>query len=235
MPPPSELYTTIYNAVTFAAFTTLIACAIILILLLVAGIIWSPIAALICGAMARRRGLPATRYALAACSYSAQFLIPWTYLSATLHGNPTNRQTSRIDYILIYTLWAVVSLGYIGVFAGAFIHPDGEHGPFGELAQSGTGRMSTHIAAILIAFPPIPTNVFLFQKTLRDLLRKRREDRRNAQNLQNPPNYDLPHKAYTRPFSMTLLGSALICLSWLTVTILYWLTVYPLRASDYGG
>ena len=235
MPPPSDLYNAIYNAVTFAAFTALTACAAILILLLLAGIIWSPIAALICGVVARRRGLPPGRYARAAWSYSTQLLIPWIYLVAALRGNPTNRQTSRIDYILIYTLWAVVSLGYIGVFAGSFLHPDGEHGPFGDLAQSGTGRMSTHIAAILIAIPPIPTNVFLFQKTLRDLLRKRREDRRNSQKLQNPPTYDLPHKAYTRPFSMTLLGSALICLSWLTVTILYWLTVYPLRASDYGG
>ena len=235
MPPLSDLYNSVYAVVAISAIATLLTCVAILILLLVAGILWSPFAALICATMARRLDLPPGRYARAAWSYSAQFLIPWTYLSATLHGNPTNRQTSRIDYILIYTLWAVVSLGYIGVFAGAFLHPDGEHGPFGDLAQSGTGRMSTHIAAILIDFVPIPTNVFLFQKTLRDLLRKRREDRWNAQKLQNPPNYALPHKAYTRPFSMTLLGSVLICLSWLTVTILYWLTVYPLRASDYGG
>ena len=212
----------LYNAVYNAALAALIACAAILILLLVAGILWSPFGALICGRMAHRRGLPAGRYARAAWSHSAQFLIPWTYLITALRGNPTNRETSRIDYILIYTLWAVVALGYIGLFVGTFIHPDGDHGPFGNLAQSGTGRMSTHIAALLIALVPIPTNVFLFQKTLRDLRRKRREDRRNAQKLQNPPTCDLPHKAYTRPFSMTLLGSALICLSWLVVAIAYW-------------
>ena len=218
----SEPYNVVYDVASFAALSALIACAAILILLLVAGILWSPFGALICGIMAHRRGLPVVRYSTAAWSYSAQFLIPWTYLITALRGNPTNRETSRIDYILIYTLWAIVALGYIGLFVGMFLHPEGDHGPFGGLAQSGTGRMSTHIAALLIALAPIPANVFLFQKTLRDLRRKRREDRRNAQNPQTPPNYDLPHKAYTRPFSMTLLGSALMCLSWLVVAIVYW-------------
>ena len=222
MPMLSELYNAVYNAASFAALYALTACAGILILLLAAGILWSPFGGMICARMARRRGLPAGRYARAAWSYSAQFLIPWIYLVAVLRGNPTNRETSRIDYIFIYTLWAVVALGTFGVFVGAFLHVDGDYGPFGDLAQNGTGNMSTHIFALLIAFAPIPANVFLFQKTLRDLRRKRREDCGNAQNPQTPPNYDLPHKAYTRPFSMTLLGSALTCFSWLTVTILYW-------------
>ena len=222
MPMLSELYNAVYNAASFAALYALTAGAGILILLLAAGILWSPFGALICGIMAHRRGLPTGRYARAAWSYSAQFLIPCTYLITALRGNPTNRATSRIDYIFIYTLWAVVALGAFGVFVGAFLHVDGDYGPFGDLAQSGTGNMSTHIFALLIAFAPIPANVFLFQKTLRDLRRKRREDRGNAQNPQTPPNYDLPHKAYTRPFSMTLLGSALTCLSWLLVTIAYW-------------
>lgn len=223
MPPLSDLYDSVYAVVAISAISTLLACVAILILLLVAGILWSPFAALICGAMARRRGLPAGRYARAAWSYSAQFLIPWTYLVAVLQGNPTNRQTSRIDYIFIYALWTVIALGAFGVFWGAFIHVDGDYGPFGDYAQSGTGSLSTHIAALLIAFAPIPTNLFLFQKTLRDLRRKRREDRQAIQYPQNPPDrYALPHKAYTRPFSMALLGSMLICLSWLIVTISYW-------------
>ena len=220
MPPLSDLYDDVYAAVAIFAISVLLACVAILILLLVAGILWSPFAVMICARMARRRCLPAGRYARAAWSYSAQFLIPWTYLVAVLQGNPTNRQTSRIDYIFIYSLWTVIALGTFGVFWGAFIHPDGDFGPLGDLAQSGTGRLSTHIATLLIAFVPIPANIFLFQKTLRDLRRKRREDR---QPDQNPPDlYDLPHKAYTRPFSMTLLGSMLICLSWLIVTISYW-------------
>ena len=223
MPPLSDLYDSVYAVVAISAIATLLACVAILILLLVAGIIWSPIAALICGAMARRRGLPAGRYARAAWSYSAQFLIPWIYLVIALRGNQTNRATSRIDYIFIYALWIVIALGTFGVFWGAFIHADGDYGPFGDYAQSGTGNLSTHIFALLIAFAPIPANIFLFQKTLRDLRRKRRQDRQIAQDHQNPPDrYALPHKAYTRPFSMTLLSSLLICLSWLIVTILYW-------------
>ena len=221
----SELYNAIYEIAAFAAFTALIACAGILILLLVVGIIWAPFGGMICARMARDRGLPAGRYSNAAWSYSAQFLIPWTYLVAVLQGNPTNRETSRIDYILIYTLWAVVALGAFGAFIGAFLPPDGDYGPFGDLAQSGTGRTSTHIFTLLIAFAPIPANVFLFQKTLRDLRRKRREDRDVAQNSRArcaSPTYGLPHKAYTRPFSMTLLGSALTCFSWLVVTTAYW-------------
>ncbi len=216
MPPLSDLYET----AAFTAFTALIACAAILILLFIAGIIWAPFAGMISARMARRLDLPPGRYARAAWSYSAQFLIPWTYLSATLHGDPTNRETSRADYILIYTLWAAIALGNLGAFAGSFIHPDGDFGPFGDYAQSGTGNLSTHIFAFLTAFAPIPANLFLFQKTLRDLRRQCRQDR---QAVQNPPDrYALPHKAYTRPFSMTLLGSLLICLSWLIVTISYW-------------
>ena len=220
MPPLSDLYDSAYAVVAISAIATLLACVAILILLLVAGIIWSPIAALICGAMARRRGLPAGRYARAAWSYSAQFLIPWIYLVIALSGNPTNRQTSRIDYIFIYALWTVIALGTFGVFWGAFIHFDGDYGPFGDYAQSGTGSLSTHIFALLIAFAPIPANLFLFQKTLLDLRRQRRQDRQAAQ--PPPDRYALPHKAYTRPFSMTLLSSLLICLSWLIVTISYW-------------
>ena len=208
----SELYNAVYNAASFAALYALTACAGILILLLLAGILWSPFGGVICARKAHRRGLPAGRYARAAWSYSAQFLIPWIYLVAALRGNPTNRETSRIDYIFIYTLWAVVALGAFGVFVGAFLHVDGDYGPFGDLAQSGTGNMSTHIFALLIAFAPIPANVFLLRKTLRDLRHKRREDRDVAQNSRArcaSPTYGLPHKAYTRPFSMTLLGSAL--------------------------
>ncbi len=217
MPPLSDLYET----AAFTAFTALIACAAILILLFTSGIIWAPFAGMISARMARRLDLPPGKYARAAWSYSAQFLIPWTYLSAVLRGDPTNRETSRADYILIYTLWAVIALGNLGAFAGSFLHPDGDFGPFGDYAQSGTGSLSTHIFALLTAFAPIPANLFLFQKTLRDLRRQRRQDRQAAQN--NPPDrYALPHKAYTRPFSMTLLGSLLICLSWLIVTISYW-------------
>ena len=227
MPPLSDLYTTIYNAVTFAAFTALIACAIILILLLLAGIIWSPFATLICARMARRRALPAAKYALAACSYSAQFLIPWTYLITVLHGNPTGWETSRRDYILIYTLWAGAALGTFGALMAAFLPGDfgavtglflpNVFGPFSNYAQSGTDSLEPRIAAPLIA---LAANVFLFQKNLRDLRRKRHKDRHAAQKPQNPraryapPTYALPDKAYTRPFSMTLLGSSLIALAW---------------------
>ena len=223
MPMLSDLYDSVYAVVAISAISALLACVAILILLFVAGIIWAPFGGAICARMARRKGLPAGRYSTAAWSYSAQFLIPWIYLVIALRGNPTNRATSRIDYIFIYALWTVIALGTFGVFWGAFIHVDGDYGPFGDYAKSGTGRMSTHIFSLLIAFAPIPANVFLFQKTLRDLRRKRREDRQAIQDPKSPPDcYALPHKAYTRPFSMTLLGSMLICLSWLIVTISYW-------------
>ena len=207
-----NFYSAIYNATTFAAFTALIVCAAILTLLLVAGIIWSPIAALICGIMARRRGLPATKYAIAACSYSAQFLIPWTYLITVLHGNPTGWETSRRDYILIYALWAGVALGTFGALVDVASRAD-----FAYYRQAGYVSLESRLAALLIAFA---ANIFLFQKTLRDLRRKRHEDRQAAEKPQNPraryapPTYALPDKAYTRPFSMALLGSSLIALAW---------------------
>ena len=215
MPPLSELYNAIYNAATFAAFIALIACAAVLILLFVAGIIWSPIGALICGTMARRRGLSAGKYARAAWSYSAQFLIPWTYLITVLHGNPTSWEFSRRDYILIYALWAGVALGTFGALVDLSSRAD-----FAYYNQAGQVSLEMRLAALLIAFA---ANVFLFQKTLRDLRRKRREDRHAAEKPQNPraryapPSYALPHKAYTRPFSMALLGSSLIALAWFTM------------------
>lgn len=217
----SELYDAVYTTLSFAALYALTASVGILILLFVAGILWSPFTGMICARMARRKCLPVGKYSTAAWSYSAQFLIPWIYLVAILQGNPTDRETSRLDYIFIYALWAVVALGTFGVFWGAFIHVDGDYGPFGDYAQKGTGSLSTHIFTLLIAFAPIPANVFLFQKTLRDLRRKQREDRQASADPQDPPTYDLPDKSYTRPFSMTLLGSLLICLSWLIVIMSY--------------
>ena len=143
--------------------------------------------------------------------------------------NPKDWEDARADYIWLYTLWTAVVLGSVGALWLAFLHPDGDFGPFGDLAQNGRGNPSMHFTTLLIALAPTILNIFWIQQTLRDLERKRREDiinpkpqpKPNPRDRRPPPGYDLSDQAYKAPSRMARLGVPLIALAWLVIFVWY--------------
>ena len=78
------------------------------------GLLWSPIAAIICLLIARIRGLRGDGYGSAGFRYSLLFLLPWIYLALRMAGVPVPRMVERIGYALLYGVWAVLALVFIG-------------------------------------------------------------------------------------------------------------------------
>ena len=187
--------------------------------LTIAGILWSPFAARICGMRARRNGLPAGQYARAGWSYSAQMLLPGIYLTTLLSGKPFTARVVRAGYILTYAMWTAVILSGIYFFTEQFlISSDSQYGPlygpFGAFARNeGLFSPATHIFALVFALAPLLFNLLMYPKSLRDLRRKRREDSAKPKSAEN--RYALPDKAYTRPFSLTLFGFMLGFFAWI--------------------
>lgn len=183
------------------------------------GLAWSPFAALICRMRARRRGLPAGQYARAGWSYSAQMLLPAIYLAALLSDKPLSALAVRAGYILTYAIWTAVIISGAYVFAEFFIIGSGQqvgplYGPFGAFARNeGLFSPATHIWALAFALAPLLFNLLMYPKSLLDLRRKRREDSANPKSAES--RYALPDKAYTRPFSLTLLGFTLGFMAWI--------------------
>ena len=85
------------------------------ITLMVVGLVWSPVAALICLLIASVRGLREEGYGSAGFRYSVLFLLPWIYLALRMAGMPPSKVVERIGYALLYGLWGLLALVFIGV------------------------------------------------------------------------------------------------------------------------
>ena len=74
-------------------------------------IAFAPFAALIAAYIARRRNLPALRYALLGALGAACFIIPWIYLIQRMRNKPISLGTANAAYTILYALWFFVLLG----------------------------------------------------------------------------------------------------------------------------
>ena len=69
-------------------------------------LLWMPFAALICGIMARNRGLSVRRYAIAGALYSALFMLPWLYFWAKLSNRSIPGFLVVLGYLALYgVIW----------------------------------------------------------------------------------------------------------------------------------
>ena len=76
------------------------------LLLLGAGVLWSPIAAVICYNKAELVGLPSIRYAAVGALYSVLFLMPLIYLSARMEGKRVPKIVVMLAYVVLYVgIW----------------------------------------------------------------------------------------------------------------------------------
>ena len=78
------------------------------------GLLWVPLAALICARMARARNLNPSKYAIAGAVYSMMFFWPWVYLIARLNGKTIPSRVIRGAYILLYGfIWPAIALSFL--------------------------------------------------------------------------------------------------------------------------
>lgn len=81
---------------------------------LLLGAAWAPFGALICAAMAWRRGLPPRRYAAAGAARSATLVLPWICLVARMSRLPVPKFLWVLEYAcaygIIYALWTFGSI-----------------------------------------------------------------------------------------------------------------------------
>ena len=86
--------------------------------LLTFGVLWSPVAALLCGIGARKRRMSTLRYTVAGAFYSMLFVVPSVYLLFRLNDANIPQGLVRLVYIIIYTAWV---FGPICLLASLFL------------------------------------------------------------------------------------------------------------------
>ena len=69
------------------------------------GVLWAPFAMVICGAIARTRGLSVVRYAGAGGIYSILFVLPWFYLLVRMFGVRPQHALVQLGYMFLYLGW----------------------------------------------------------------------------------------------------------------------------------
>lgn len=210
---------TLLDEIIVRLMTAAVLIILLPILLTIAGILWSPFAALICGLAARRKGLPAGQYARTGWSYSVQMLLPWIYLAALLSDKPPSAKIVRIGYRALYALWAFLITLSVVMFVGALLSRDGV---FGDADPDTYRTFGMYIPSMLIAIAGFAVNGLLLRKSLTDLRRKWREDSENPK--PDERRYAPPHEAYTRPFKLMPLGVALGWLAFAVVVFIYLIT-----------
>ncbi len=84
------------------------------ITVMIVGLLWSPVAAIICLLIAHVRDLREDGYGSAGFRYSLLFLLPWIYLALRMAGVPASRVVERAGYGLLYGLWGSLALVLIG-------------------------------------------------------------------------------------------------------------------------
>ena len=81
--------------------------------IVVAGVVLSPIAGLISGRLARRMGLNVTRFAVIGVVYSSMLGFPWLFLVFGMRGWNIPKLLIRMIYILLYAAWLLLSVSVV--------------------------------------------------------------------------------------------------------------------------
>ena len=168
------------------------------VILLSFGIVWSPVAALLCGIAARRRGMSTARYAIAGAFYSILFVAPSVYLLLHLHNIKVSGGLVRLTYTIVYAAWLLGPICFLVSLLLMSLDPL-------PTPMSDPSRFDTLLGWIGFAFLVI--NIFALLKSIHDLNHPRPrlnlvddEDQKSRENL-------LLERRYTLPFVYPILLS----------------------------
>ena len=138
------------------------------------GILWWPFGCLICGLIARRRGLSVSLWTKRSFISSGLLLLPWFYTFASVRGVRVPRLLTRMAYIVLYSAWLCGPIAFMLLpFMEILLHltlrsSDTEYGEVIGIAQRNP-FFFMFWASLTIA------NLCTWFVSLRALLRKQRD------------------------------------------------------------
>ena len=170
----------ILGTATFAAALLAVG---ILCLLLVGGVLWSPVAAVICGIIARARGLEAIDMYIAAGFTSSCCLFgPWVYLVSRMCGTPLPADTVITTYWMLFLLWAFGTwVPGVALSVTYFWVENPEFGPFSANADRYDPRGTVTVITIA-TLVPVVSFILCVQKRISTQIFGR-----GPKGLDNPP------------------------------------------------
>ena len=102
------------------AVTIVVAALGLTLVLLVLGILWVPIGGLICGLIARKRGLDVKPWVYIGAVSSALLFVPWFYAVARVSGLRVSRFLTTAAYAALYSAWLAGPIGFMLVVVIAY-------------------------------------------------------------------------------------------------------------------
>ncbi len=161
---------------------------IVMILLGLAGLVFSILAALLCGCIAAYKKMPVGKFAAAGALYGL-FIVPWIYLAARMFDRQVPLPILGMIYLFPYALWLCFLAG-IGV--NIYFLWDYR---LGSYAIEGRGVSSGSLVATFLLFGCIAAVCLLaLARSVREIYLRQREDRRIVL------NNSMPSIAYLKPF-----------------------------------
>lgn len=161
------------------------------IIVLTIGIVWSPVAALLCGIAAHKRGMSTARYAIAGAFYSALFILPWIYLMLRLLGRKAPTDLVYLGYIIIYTAWVLCPIPLYFAMAYIFFTHTSRLDELLSFELQVFDYLLAWGASIYIVF-----NVLVLLKSIHDLRRVHRIESEASHSQRDV----LPDRRYILPF-----------------------------------
>ena len=161
---------------------------IIMTLLGLAGLVFSALAALVCGCIAIYKKMPVGKFAATGALYGL-FIVPWIYLAARMFDRRVPLPILAMIYLFPYALWLCFLVG-IGVNID-FLWDS----RLGSYAIEGRGVRLGSLVVTFLLFGCIATVCLLaLVRSVREIYLRQREDRRIGLNNR------MPSIAYLKPF-----------------------------------
>ena len=186
----------------------------ILCLLLLGGVLWSPVAGTICGVLAGSRGLaPIDKYVFAGIGSSCCLFGPWVYLVSRLQGKALPISLVMLSYCMLFLLWAFGTwVPGILLSVSFFWVEDPLLGPFSAAAQE-RGLAGSVVTVVIATMVPAMSSI-LWGWSLYQSIRLYRQYRRGGvlatQSVLIEPVYSRPFKLAAGTFVLFLFGSVFI-------------------------
>ncbi|MDE2802530.1 MAG: hypothetical protein OXK21_06595 [Chloroflexota bacterium] len=173
---------------------------VFVLLLAVVGVIWSPVAALICALVAHFRKLEGEGYAASGATLSALLVLPWVYLLAKmLFRRSIPVFVVAPAYVLVYAVWLLI---YVGVFnVGSVIWT------FRDMIWTGSQPVTSAVFFVIMSVM-LPLNVYTLWVSMRGLRNKYAADRERP----HQPVLGLPDFDYLAPFIWLIVWSFVVLL-----------------------
>ena len=168
-------------------------------LLALAGLLWAPFGALICGRAARKSGLSIRRYAAVGAVLSVLYFFPWLHLALRMNNWYLLPRFIWWAYFVLYVIFWLIGVMGFGLWMLSAADTSAALDRFAGVGSTDPTLIKRIITAQLVV------NAVLWIVTLIRLWRMNRHD----SNYLPTSDWDplLPHSTYILPFACAWVGS----------------------------